>query len=195
MPLYGQFDLELNRDLRGRGSAAFPQVHPDGTVFWVSPVVPAVYDQARQLYLPYALAIQPVPPPSLLYGDDGTAPQRVKMDPATRALVVATVGDVLAKVTGSFDTLRNMIGATKTATSVASEVFAGASRLAGRRCVIVKNEHPYLRIRVGGGAVTHKTGVALEPFWVAIFTLDPAVDVPIYVISEAGMAPYGVVEF
>lgn len=134
----------------------------------------------------------------------GALADAAKTDTALSASVIALLKGLLqtlrtdaakVQVSASFDTLRNMVGATKTATSVASEVFAGASRLTGRRGVIIKNEHPYLRIRVDGGAVTHKTGVALEPFWAALFALDPAVDVPIYVISEAGMAPYGVVEF
>jgi hypothetical protein len=98
-------------------------------------------------------------------------------------------------VASSFDTLRPMVGATKTASGVASEVFAGASRKAGRRGLAIKNEHPYLRLRIDGAAVTGTTGVALEPFAQAIFALDPAVDVPVYVISEAGLVKYGVVEW
>lgn len=92
-------------------------------------------------------------------------------------------------------TLRPMLGATKTASRVASEVFAGTSRKANRRGLAIKNEHPYLRIRLDGSSVTDTTGIALEPFWIAIFEFDPAVDVPVYVISEAGLVRYGVVEW
>jgi hypothetical protein len=88
-----------------------------------------------------------------------------------------------------------MVGATKTASGVASEVFAEASRLEGRRGLAIKNEHPYLRIRIDGSGFTDTTGIALEPFAQAVFTLDPEVDVPVYVISEAGLAKYGVVEW
>jgi hypothetical protein len=104
-------------------------------------------------------------------------------------------GEVLTQLSGSFDTIRAMIGATKTATSVASEVFAGASRLAGRRGLMIKNEHWAIRLHLDGPAITAKTGVAIEPFGVAAVSFDPAVDVPIYVISEAGNIPYGVVEW
>ncbi len=98
-------------------------------------------------------------------------------------------------ISGSFDTIRPMIGATKTATSVASEAFAGASRLAGRRGLLIKNENWAIRLHLDGSAITAKTGVAIEPFGVAAVSFDPAVDVPIYVISEAGNISYGVVEW
>lgn len=120
--------------------------------------------------------------------DGGTnyVPVKVKAD-----------GTLLAEVQvkGSFDTLRLMIGATKTASGVASEAFAGVARKAGRRGLAIKNEHPYLRLRLDGVGVTDTTGIALEPFAQAIFEFDPAVDVPVYVISEAGLVKYGVVEW
>jgi len=106
-----------------------------------------------------------------------------------------TDGTQKVSVTGSFATLRPMLGATKTASGVASEVFAGESRLAGRRGVTIKNEHPYLRLRIDGAGVTDTTGIALEPFAQAVFEFDPAIDVPVYVISEAGLVKYGVVEW
>ena len=88
-----------------------------------------------------------------------------------------------------------MTGATKTATSVASEVFAGAARLEGRRGLMIKNEHWAIRLHLDGPAITAKTGIALEPFGVVAVSFDPAVDIPIYVISEAGNINYGVVEW
>ena len=103
------------------------------------------------------------------------------------------LGQVL--ISGAFDTIRPMTGATKTATSIASEVFAGMSRKANRRGLSIKGEHPYLRLRTDGVGVTDTTGIALEPFAQAIFVFDPAVDVPVYVISEAGIVRYGVVEW
>ncbi len=106
-----------------------------------------------------------------------------------------TDGSLKAQLSGSFATLRPMIGGTKTATSVASEVFAGASRKAGRRGMAIKIEHPYLRCRIDGLNVTDTTGVAMEPFSQAVITFDPAVDVPVYIISEAGIVRYGVVEW
>lgn len=110
-------------------------------------------------------------------------------------LKVGADGTLQVQLSGSFDTLRPMIGATKTASGVASEAFAGVARKAGRRGLAIKNEHPYLRLRLDGIAVTDTTGIALEPFAQAIFGFDPAVDVPVYVISEAGLVKYGVVEW
>ena len=121
----------------------------------------------------------------------GALADAAKTDPAQAASVIALLKGLLqtlrndgAKVqlSGSFATIRDMIGATKTATSVASEVFAGASRKPGRRGLWIKNEHPHIRIRVDGPGITAKTGVAVEPFASVVFTFDPAVDVPIYVL-------------
>ena len=120
--------------------------------------------------------------------------RRLTMDLGA-ALTALTAGTAKVQVSGSFATLRPMLGATKTASGVASEVFAGAGRLAGRRGISIKNEHPYLRLRIDGAAVTDTTGIALEPFAQAVFALDPAADVPVYVISEAGLVKYGVVEW
>jgi hypothetical protein len=108
---------------------------------------------------------------------------------------VGADGSLEVQLKGSFATLRPMLGATKTATGVASEAFAGTERMPGRRGMIIKNEHPYLRLRIDGVGVTDTTGTALEPFWAAICNFDPAVDVPVYVISEAGLVKYGVVEW
>ena len=106
-----------------------------------------------------------------------------------------TDGSLKAQITGAFDTIRPMLGATKTATGVASEVFAGDSRKANRRGMAIKIEHPYLRCRIDGLNVTDTTGVAMEPFSQAVIAFDPAVDVPVYIISEAGIVRYGVVEW
>lgn len=109
--------------------------------------------------------------------------------------LIDSTGAGRVTLSGSFATLRPLIGATKTATSVASEAFAGSQRLANRRGLWIKNEHPAIRIRVDGAGVTDRTGVAIEPFAAILFSFDPGVDVPVYVISEAGDVPYGVVEW
>lgn len=98
---------------------------------------------------------------------------------ASNPLPAKTIGDATriasAPVTG-----------VKTVTSVAAEIFAGASRKAGRSLLIIRNLDPAIRIRIGPSAVTDTTGFGVEPGAVLTLYIDPTADVPIYAISEAG---------
>jgi len=95
------------------------------------------------------------------------------------------VGDItnLAPVTGA-----------KTITATAAEVFAGGSAKSGRSLMLVKNEDPVLRFRVGPSGVNQQTGFPIEPGATAKFKFDPGVSVPIYVISEGASIQVSVKE-
>ena len=54
-------------------------------------------------------------------------------------------------------TIRTPVTGIKTVTATATEIFAGASRLAGRRKMILKNEDPVLRFRIGSATVTQQS--------------------------------------
>ena len=74
----------------------------------------------------------------------------------------------------------------KTVTSTAAEIFAGASRKVGRSVLMIRNRSFAVRIRVGPSTVTDTTGWGIEPEAVLVLGFDPAADVPIYAVSEAG---------
>lgn len=74
----------------------------------------------------------------------------------------------------------------KTVTGVAAELFAGASRKTGRCRLVVRNMDPAVRVRIGPATVTDTTGFGVEPEAVVTLELNPAFDVPIYAVSEAG---------
>ncbi len=82
----------------------------------------------------------------------------------------------------------------KTVTATAAEIFAGASAKASRRKLILKNEDLVLRFRVGPSTVTQQNGFPVEPGGVVEFLFDPAVAVPIYVISEGANLQVAVME-
>lgn len=82
----------------------------------------------------------------------------------------------------------------KTVTATAAEVFAGASRKAGRSRLAIRNLDPAVRIRVGPSGVTDTTGYGIEPRAMAEIDIDPLADVPIYAISEAGYVSVEVFE-
>jgi hypothetical protein len=104
----------------------------------------------------------------------------------------ATVPPV--QLTGSFLTMRTPVTGVKTVTATAAEIFAGTSRLAGRRRMILKNEDPVLRFRIGSSSVTQANGFPVEPLALVILDFDPTVDVPVYAISEGGNLKVAVME-
>ncbi|WP_299315569.1 hypothetical protein [uncultured Halomonas sp.] len=85
-----------------------------------------------------------------------------------------------------------VVGA-KTVTATAAEIFAGASRLAGRRRMVLKNEDTVLRFRIGPSGVTQANGFPVEPLALLELDFDPTVDVPVYAISEGGNLSVAVV--
>ena len=72
----------------------------------------------------------------------------------------------------------------KSVTTTAAEIFAGASIKASRRKLIIRNEDPILRLRIGPSSVTQQNGFPIEPVATAIIMCDPATAVPVYGISE-----------
>lgn len=91
--------------------------------------------------------------------------------------------------------IRTPVTGVVTITSTAAEIFVGTSRLAGRRKMIIKNEDPVLRIRIGGSNVTQQNGFPIEPGAVFEIDFDPATDVPIYAISEGAEVQVAVMEY
>ena len=82
----------------------------------------------------------------------------------------------------------------RTVTSIAAELHAGAIRKAGRSLLMVRNLDPAVRVRVGPSTVSDRTGFGIEPEAVLTLAIDPASDVPIYAVSEAGAVQVEVLE-
>lgn len=96
-------------------------------------------------------------------------------------------GDAKVTLSGSKTLISSSpITGVKTVTRIAAEIFAGSSRKSGRSLLMIRNLDPAVRIRVGALAVTAQTGFGIEPEAVLILGIDPASDVPVYAISEAG---------
>jgi hypothetical protein len=91
-------------------------------------------------------------------------------------------------------TMRNPVTGIKTVTATAAEVFAGASRLNNRRRMIIKNEDPILRCRIGSSSVSQQNGFPLEPGATIEMEFEPGVTVPIYAISEGASLQLAVIE-
>lgn len=91
-------------------------------------------------------------------------------------------------------TMRTPVTGVKTITATAAELFAGGSRLAGRRKMIIKNEDAALRFRIGPSSVTQQNGFPMEPGAVVEISFDPSVSVPIYAISEGANLSVAVME-
>lgn len=111
------------------------------------------------------------------------------------------VQDKFVPAEGKIQVLRNPdtvvaapVTGIKTVTATAAELFAGASRLAGRRKMVVKNEHPSLRVRIGPAGVTQQNGFPVEPGAAISLNFDIGTAVPIYGISEGTSLEVSVVE-
>ncbi|KLU66770.1 hypothetical protein DEAC_c14380 [Desulfosporosinus acididurans] len=81
-------------------------------------------------------------------------------------------------------TIATPLTGTKTVTATAAEVFAGASAKSGRSRMVIKNEDPALRFRIGSSSVTQQGGYPVEPGAAVELQFDPLVSVPTYAISE-----------
>ena len=92
-------------------------------------------------------------------------------------------------------TIRTPVIGIKTVTATAAEIFAGTSALSGRRKMILKNEDPVIRFRIGPSTVTQQNGFPVEPGAVLEIDFDPAVPVPIYAISEGAALQVAVLEY
>ena len=82
----------------------------------------------------------------------------------------------------------------KTVTATAAEIFAGASAKTGRTKMVIKNEDPVLRIRVGASNVTQQSGFPVEPGAAVELHFDPSISVPVYAISEGASVQTSVLE-
>lgn len=96
-------------------------------------------------------------------------------------------------VVGDIVTSAPVVGV-RTVTATAAEIFAGATRRANRRKMIIKNEDTILRFRIGPAAVTQQNGFPVEPQATVEFQFDPAVAVPIFIISEGTSLSVAVIE-
>lgn len=88
-----------------------------------------------------------------------------------------------AQLTGSYATIDSApaVG-TKTVSTAAAEIFAGASRLANRYAMIVYNESS-IPVYWGPAGVTTTTGFTLLPQDSIVFQFNPTVATPIYFIA------------
>ena len=82
----------------------------------------------------------------------------------------------------------------KTVTSVAAEIFAGASRKSGRSKLILRNTSDSLAIKIGSSDLTDTNGFSIEPGAMIELDMNPLADVPIYAISSAGNVEVEVME-
>lgn len=121
-------------------------------------------------------------------------PLPVRIGDGTDQVGVESDGSLPVKLTGSYATMRTPVTGVKTVTATVAEIFAGASRLAGRRKMILKNEDATLRFRIGSSSVTQQNGFPIEPGAAIELDFDPAVDVPIYAISEGANLNVAVME-
>ncbi len=103
-------------------------------------------------------------------------------------------GNVEVQLSGNFDTLRTPAVGRRTVTATAAELFAGASRLASRRRLVIRNEDPVLRCLIGPATVSQQTGFPIEPGAVLEIPCDPEVAVPVYAISEGASLTVAVME-
>ena len=98
-------------------------------------------------------------------------------------------------ITSSIDSVAAApVVGTKSVTATAAEIFAGASVKTTRRKLIIRNEDPILRLRIGPSSVTQQNGFPVEPGATAIIQFDPATAVAIYGISEGAALNVAVME-
>ncbi len=122
---------------------------------------------------------------------DGTF-ELLKTDDAGR-LGVALTGSTPVLLASDVCATAPAVGV-KTVTATAAEIFAGAAVKAARRKLILKNEDPALRFRIGPATVTQQNGFPVEPGASAEVIFDPAVTVPIYAVSEGANLSVAVME-
>ena len=122
----------------------------------------------------------------MMAGTDGTN---------ARAIKTNENGEVLTQLSGSITSVSSppVVG-TKTITATAAEIFAGASVKANRRKLIIRNEDPVLRMRIGPSSVTQQNGYPIEPGATVEIQFDPATAVSVYGISEGAALNIAVME-
>ena len=88
----------------------------------------------------------------------------------------------------------NPVIGVKSVTATAAAIFAGASVLANRKKMILRNEDPAIRCRVGPSTVSQQSGFPIEPGGVLEITFDPVTAISIFAISEGASIQMAVME-
>jgi|LSQX01.3.fsa_nt_gb hypothetical protein len=158
-----------------------------GKIFGISDILNAVFNRdANKLKVETDLQIDAVTVTDVTIHDAVATDNKLKVNED---------GSVPVELTGSIaTTISSPVTGIKTVTATAAEVFAGATRKANRRKLIIRNEDPVLRFRVGKSDVTQRNGFPVEPGATIIFEFDPKTAVPIYAISEGAALNVGVYE-
>jgi len=113
----------------------------------------------------------------------------------TNRLAVDANGNLAAKLTGSIESMTSApVVGVKTVTSTAAEIFAGSSAKPNRQKLILKNEDPVLRFRIGPSTVTQQNGFPIEPGAVVEIQFNPSTAVTVYAISEGVSLQVAVME-
>lgn len=101
----------------------------------------------------------------------------------------------VAKLVSSIETVNSApVVGRKTVTATAAEIFAGGSVKASRRKLVVRNEDPVMRLRVGPSGMTQQNGFPVEPGATVEYQFDPAAAVAVFAISEGASLPVSVWE-
>lgn len=186
--------------LRTKGKEPMPQAWDETNQDWT----PAIDSAATLKALREALGapadatqadpVQEATAIALLKGLLELTAKRATDQTLTQIKTALTDGTQKVALTGNFDTLRTPAVGRRTVTATAAELFAGASRLASRRRLVIRNEDPVLRCLIGPATVSQQTGFPIEPGAVLEVPCDPEVAVPVYAISEGASLTVAVME-
>lgn len=186
--------------LRTKGKEPMPQAWDETNQDWT----PAIDSAATLKALREALGapadatqadpVQEATAIALLKGLLELTAMRATDQTLTQIKTALTDGTQKVALTGNFDTLRTPAVGRRTVTATAAELFAGASRLANRRRLVIRNEDPVLRCLIGPATVSQQTGFPIEPGAVLEVPCDPEVAVPVYAISEGASLTVAVME-
>lgn len=100
------------------------------------------------------------------------------------AKVIMSGVDINMTAPSPYTVTNTPVTGAKTVTAVAAAIFAGASVLANRKQLSIRNDDPAIRIRVGPSGVTQQSGFPVEPGACTEFVFDAAAAKAIYAISE-----------
>lgn len=140
------------------------------------------FDDGNQNGLTTVSAAHPLPvtKAAVLQNSSGT-----EIGTESNPLSVSVGGTAINITAPSPDTVTNTpVTGVKTITATAAAVFAGASVLASRKQLGIRNDDTVNRIRIGPSGVTQQNGYPVEPGASAEFRFDAATANAIYAISE-----------
>ena len=106
---------------------------------------------------------------------------------------IAVLANTSLKNASDTTTVNPVVGV-KTVTATAAAIFAGASVLANRKKMILRNDDPAIRCRIGPSTVSQQSGFPVEPGATLEITFDPVTAIPIYAISEGASIQMAVIE-